>query len=1014
MGKIILEYFKYCQEYTEKYGERTIVLIQIGSFYESYEYDPDKDVNTEVKPVWPDIKVGNAVILSHMLNMTLTKKNSKKIYSLDNPNMLGFPCIAYNKYRDIILSNDHTIVRIDQEKEGKNVKRFVAEILSPATVIDDLSLVPISNTIVSLYIEIQKIAPKLEDYLIICGISSIDVTTGDNMVAEIYSCQNNAIHALQEVYRFLTSINPREIIIDLVTLKSSDTEAKQRYKNYIHNILGLDNYAMIIFKVDEVNKIFLKPDYQVQFLTKLFCNIKGITKNPVILEELDLDKLHYATISYINLLQYCYEHNERLIEKISPPNTGWLDQDKHLVLAHNALDQLDVISNNYANKKRKDKSLFSVIDNTSTVLGRRYLSTMLTNPITIIDSSDNKLQRYYDMTEDLINNDHVRQDLESLLKEIPDLERYQRKLQLRIIMPNEFVTLFRAYTVIVKLYTCIYNSGTELKSLLFEGVKEFNSCLAKVLSRYNLEILCSAKLDSTNNILLSSNSIIYSGVDLTADKYQSEIDKLSKEITVIVDYLNGFLGKTRGKMLEYDLTTDTKGKVKDETKIALFTTAYKAKIIKQASDTDKINQSLTGKLQFTNVNKEVMITSDKIAGICNKLVSVKEEFSQYLYRSYMATVNDICNCSFFSQVTNFVKEIDFVKSNAKTAIKYNYFKPQLVIDQTYNSWLEVQDIRHPIVERIIDSEYITNSLTLGNRPVDPNKDIGLLLFAPNALGKSTLAKAVGLNLILAQAGCYTAGKLKFKPFKQIITRLSGNDSLLEGKSSFVVEMTELRTILRNADSSTLVIGDELCRGTESISGTALTIATLKTLVDRNSSFIFSTHMHHLVKSHYVQSIAKELRIAHLVLKYDQENDCLIYDRKIKDGSGDSIYGLEVAKSLSLDSDFISLALEIRKELIGDNFDILSTKRSKYNSNCYMDSCISCGKKVISGELETHHIAEQMLADDKGFIEHYHKNANFNLVTLCKDCHNKLHGNGLKIASKETSKGNLVTFPMISK
>jgi len=226
MGKLITDYFKWCEEYQDKYGERTIVLLQKGTFYNTYEYDPDKD-NSPNKPVWPSKRIGHSVLLSNMIHVVLTKNNNHIDYGFNNPNMLGFPVIAYHKHKNIILSNDYTIVRIDEKKKkhkDDKTERFVAEIISPATVIDDTGAVPVSNSIVSLYIEVQKQDLKLEDYLIICGISSIDVTTGENMVSEIYSQPDNAIYALQEIYRYLLSISPREILVHLITSKKTDTE----------------------------------------------------------------------------------------------------------------------------------------------------------------------------------------------------------------------------------------------------------------------------------------------------------------------------------------------------------------------------------------------------------------------------------------------------------------------------------------------------------------------------------------------------------------------------------------------------------------------------------------------------------------------------------------------------------------------------------------------------------------------------------------------------------------------
>ena len=216
-------------------------------------------------------------------------------------------------------------------------------------------------------------------------------------------------------------------------------------------------------------------------------------------------------------------------------------------------------------------------------------------------------------------------------------------------------------------------------------------------------------------------------------------------------------------------------------------------------------------------------------------------------------------------------------------------------------------------------------------------------------------------------------------------------------------MMELRTILRNCDSRTLVLGDELCRGTESDSGTGLTVATLLTLIDKKVSCIFSTHMHHLPDLEWIKSVSEtgQLRICHLATQYDEASQRLIYDRKLKEGSGSSIYGLEVAKSMFLDPDFIKLANEIRKRVAEIPEMILSTKKSRYNSEVYVDGCFICSSK---DHLHTHHIREQHTADKDGFIGDIPKDAKFNLMVLCGECHRRLHQEHWEVVDKQVAGG----------
>ena len=146
---------------------------------------------------------------------------------------------------------------------------------------------------------------------------------------------------------------------------------------------------------------------------------------------------------------------------------------------------------------------------------------------------------------------------------------------------------------------------------------------------------------------------------------------------------------------------------------------------------------------------------------------------------------------------------------------------------------------------------------------------------------------------------------------------------------------------------------------------------------------------------------KKLRIAHLTATYDGEIDKLIYDRKLVNGSGSSLYGLEVCRSLALDKEFISKANSIRRNLEDKPKTLYNTRKSKYNSKIYVDKCALCGTSI---NLHTHHIKEQDSADKDGFIGNYHKNVQFNLLIICQECHKQIHLNGSQVAQKQTLNG----------
>jgi DNA mismatch repair protein MutS len=180
------------------------------------------------------------------------------------------------------------------------------------------------------------------------------------------------------------------------------------------------------------------------------------------------------------------------------------------------------------------------------------------------------------------------------------------------------------------------------------------------------------------------------------------------------------------------------------------------------------------------------------------------------------------------------------------------------------------------------------------------------------------------------------------------------------------------------------------------------------LNEKRSSYIFATHFHEIVNYVEIRELSK-LVMKHMSVFYDRESDCLIYDRKLKDGSGPRIYGLEVCKSLYLDKDFLDLAYSIRNKYYPDSRGELSNPHSVYNTDKIRGLCEVCGEKM--GE-ETHHLSPQKDADVNGYIGTFHKNHKANLVSVCEKCHDKIHSdkNNDKLVRRKTTNGYKLINP----
>jgi len=209
-------------------------------------------------------------------------------------------------------------------------------------------------------------------------------------------------------------------------------------------------------------------------------------------------------------------------------------------------------------------------------------------------------------------------------------------------------------------------------------------------------------------------------------------------------------------------------------------------------------------------------------------------------------------------------------------------------------------------------------------------------------------------------------------------------------------MMELRAILKNADAYSLVLGDELCSGTESISAKSIFVAGVEKLYHLGASFVFATHLHEIVDYEELEAM-KRVKCMHMAVTYDRSIDRLVYNRKLMDGAGSNMYGLEVCKSLHMPEDFLTRANDIRMKYNKESSSLLTIKQSHFNAEKLMGMCELCNGK--RGQ-EVHHIAEQARADEDGYILHedgtiYHKNVRFNLMSLCETCHKEIHHGGKK-------------------
>lgn len=953
------EYLNYHEKFKNKYGVKSLVLMQVGSFHECYSTDQ---------------RGPNLFKISELLNIVCTRKDKTlDIINEKNPYMLGFPSVALSKFLKILIDNQFTIIVIDQTTPPPNPLRQITGIYSPSTFIDSVSID--SKYLMILYIEINQALNSAKNNISI-GMCSIDLATG---TVNFYESHGTGIidenEALEEAQRYYHYFRPAELIVyEIDNTKNSNIE--QTKKKIINKIDILPNQVM--FEYSSINPEYAKINYQIKSLTKIYKDIIGMS-NPI--EFFDMEKLSCATIALITGFDYIKQHNENLLNELQSPK--YFDEHKYMVLANNAQYQLNIVDYfNYDSINVKFQSLNDVINNCVTPMGKRYLKQRLCAPFT-----DSKvISNYYDLTDKLINTSKT-DSVRSYLKAISDLDRLFRKISIKFIQPYELFSIYTSFENIVQLVQILLTTTLKIDLLnLFSKscIDEFNESIQYINNTFDTDKL------KINNLIEIKESFYNEGI-------HTDVDKVQHELLEGDDFL-----KKLAKALElYDTDSTLHIKYNERDGYYLQTTLKRGKKLKSIIDKVSIikideYKSLNPKdLNFTELTGTMKITYQDLNSHSSEMDALYEKLN-FLIKEHFN--KDVCQWyhkySFmFKKLINMITQIDLIANNAFTSCKYHYCKP-ILNSITNESFVNVKQLRHPIIERLIDYEYVPHDVELNN-------DIrGMMIYGPNSAGKSAIMKAMGLCVIMAQCGMYVpAEAFEYNVFTALYTRISGGDNLFKGQSSFMVEMAELRTILKKADRRSMVLGDECCHGTEQTSASAIVAASINKLSNVKAKFLFATHLHEISKLKSIQEL-KNIRFVYLSV--EQKNGELIFSRRLLEGTGESVYGITIAKYVLDDPEFIKIAINFKNELLeqqGINYKLVNDKKSLYNKDIYMDMCYICSSEE---KLEAHHINFQKdfkqtingLINEKK--KHLLKDDKANLVVLCSKCHDKLHNNEFQI------------------
>lgn len=560
-------------------------------------------------------------------------------------------------------------------------------------------------------------------------------------------------------------------------------------------------------------------------------------------------------------------------------------KDKFVYMTNYSIRNLEV-TQNMANGSKKG-SLLSIVDKTSTAAGSRKLKNWLENPLLDI----NEIKKRQEIVGDFVKHYFEKSDVKTSLKEVYDLERISTKVSYNIVSPKELLNLKKTLKQIPQIKNIL--KGFDSKKLVdiannIDELEDLHDFLEKTIHEE-----AGQTVKDGNVIKLGFNEELdsYKNASKNGNKVLLEIEEREKNRTGIKNLKIGY-----NKIFGYFIEISKVGlKSVDPTELG-----YHRK------------QTLSNCERF--ISEELKQVEEHIVNSKTKI----EELELQLFQEVKIKIHEYIPR--LQRVANTLSDIDVFVSLSDVAEEYGYVKPEF----NDNNVIDIVDGRHPIVERNVSADsYISNDCK-----VEKDENI-LLITGPNMSGKSTYMRQLALIVILAQIGSFVPASSASLPiFDKIFTRIGASDDLAGGKSTFMVEMIEAKNALVESTANSLLIFDEIGRGTSTYDGIALAQSILEYINNTiKCKTLFSTHYHELTK---LENITKGIKNIHVSAKEDHGK--LIFLYKINEGPIEKSYGIHVAQLAHLPNDVINGANKILKELENGNKgseDLVNSER--YNN-----------------------------------------------------------------------------------
>ena len=723
----------------------------------------------------------------------------------------------------------------------------------------------------------------LEERIPMCGVPHHAVNTYiDKLIEKGYKV---AICEQVEDPKEAKGVVKREVqqVISKGTVMNGEL-LDERSNNYIGNVMDFDHCYTISYAditTGEFSSLMIEHDIDLLITEIVSLGIKEIvlyknvsksiidilrTKFKIVVsvydEILDLKEYKHlyeeiTDIRYIetikHLLTYLNDTQKRSLEHLQKVSIK--DNKDTLKMDIYTKRNLELTEN--IRLQNRSYSLLWLLDKTKTAMGSRMLKRWIENPLT----NKSEIENRYNVVETLLEEFILKEELQALLYEVYDLERLSGRIAYGNANAKDLLQLKKSLKVL-----------PDVKKIL-----EQISFYKKLDTLENIHELLESSIYDNPPLSLKEGNLIKEG-------YNSELDELKEHRRGGTDFILKLEAEERNKTGIKNLKVG-------------FNKVFGYYIEISKGNIGLIPEDAGYERKQTLANCERYITpllkekESLILGAEEKMIELEYNIFISIRDTVKKYINDIQN------IAKTIAEIDVLTSFAVCTEKNNYVRPTIVDDKNVN----IEESRHPVVEHVMSEEFVSNDIKM-----DANTDI-LLITGPNMAGKSTYMRQFAMIVIMAQIGSFVPCKKASLPiFDKIFTRIGASDDLVSGESTFMVEMKEANYALQNATENSLILFDELGRGTATYDGMSLAQAIIEYIHDNvKCKTLFSTHYHELV------DLASTLiRVKNIHVSAHEENGNLTFLHKIQEGSVDKSYGIHVAKLAKLPSTLIKRANEV--------------------------------------------------------------------------------------------------------